>query len=183
MQRELFSFFTARATAGFAVVIVVTLASGCAAIRVHRQVDQPLGPELTTGIGGTLFLNKQSDLPNIYGGRDIYGGKVDRGFAEMRLAGIEGQTLLLDVVDINRQSSETTMDRYGHLISPGLVKMDVQQSINLGATTSASAPTRIRLDTRKQRDLVISGIHVTFVEIEPYSVRYTLKDLQPASAD
>src|SRR5207249_10999859 len=112
------------------------------------------GSQLTTGVGGTVFrLNKMSDLPNAYGGRDIYGGKVDRGFAEMKLVGIEDQNVILDVVDFSRQSSETTMDRYKHLIRPGAVNVDVQQTVTLGAA-QGQTPTRIRLDTRNQRDIV-----------------------------
>jgi hypothetical protein len=153
--------------------------AACGAIRLHRQVDQPLGPQLTSGIGGTLFrLNKLGDLPNAYGGRDIWGGKVDRGFAEMKLVGIEDQMLILDVVDVSRQSAETTMDRYKPFQQRGVVNVDVQQSVTLDAS-QAPTPTRIRLDTRKQRDIVISGIRVNFVEVQPYSVRYTLEDLQP----
>jgi hypothetical protein len=122
-------------------------------------------------------LNKLGDLPNAFGGRDIWGGKVDRGFAEMKLVGIEDQTLILDVVDLSRQSSETTMDRYKPFQQRGVVNV-VQQSINVGSS-AAPTPTRIRLDVRKQSDIVVSGIKVRFIEVQPYSVRYTLEDLQP----
>lgn len=161
------------------LVMVVVLTAGCATIRLHRQVEQPLGSQLTAGVGGTLFrLNKVGDLPNAFGGRDIWGGKVDRGFAEMKLIGIEDQTLILDVVDVSRQSSETTMDRYKPFQQKGVVNVEVQQSVTPGFG-QGSIPTRIRLDTRKQRDIVISGIRVNFVDVQPYSVRYTLEDLQP----
>lgn len=161
------------------LVAVLGLTAACGTIRSHRQVDQPIGPQLTTGVGGTIFrLNKLSDLPNVFGGRDIYGGKVVRGFAEMKLVGIEDQTLILDVIDISRQSSETTMDRYKPFQQRGVVNVDVQQSITVGSAQEP-APTRIRLDTRKQRDIVISGIRVNFVEVQPFGVRYTLEDVQP----
>src|SRR5437879_11224811 len=95
------------------LIAALAFTAACGEIRSHRQLDQPLGSQLTTGIGGTVFrLNKSSDLPNVFGGRDIYGGKVDRGFAEIKLVGIEDQALILDVVDVSRQSSETVMDRY-----------------------------------------------------------------------
>jgi len=159
------------------LIAALSLTVACGTIRSYRQIEQPLGPQLTTGIGGTLFrLNKLSDLPNAYGGRDIWGGKVDRGFAEVKLAGIEDQTLILDVIDVSRQSSETTMDRYKPFQQRGVVNVDIQQSITLG---SGSAPTRIHLDTRKQRDIVISGIRVNVLEVQSYSVRYSLEDLQP----
>ena len=160
------------------LIAALSLTVACGTIRSHRQIDQPLGSQLTTGIGGTVFrLNKSSDLPNVFGGRDIYGGKVDRGFAEIKLVGIEDLALILDVVDVSRQSSETVMDRYKPF-QKGVVNVDVQQSVNLGSS-QGPVPTRIRLDTQKQRDIVISGIRVTFVEVQQYSLRYTLEDLQP----
>ena len=152
---------------------------GCGAVRSHRQIDQPVGPHLTTAIGGTIFrLNKSSDLPNAAGNRDILGGKIDRGFAEIKLAGIEQDTLIIDVVDFNRQSAETTMDRYKAFQQAGVVNVDVQQSVSSG-TTQTIAPSRIRLDTRKQREIVISGVKVIFLEVHLYSVSYWLQDLQP----
>jgi len=30
----------------------------------------------------------------------------------------------------------------------------------------------------KQRDVVISGIRITFAEVQPYSIRYTIEDVQ-----
>lgn len=171
-----------RGRISLAVVLVtaaVTLSTGCAQILTHRQLEQPVGAALTSGIGGTLFrLNKVGDLPNAFGGRDIWGGKVDKGFAEMKLAGIEGQTLMLEVIDVNRQSSETTMDRYKPFQRNAVVNVDVQNTIVMGSEQSPR-PHRINLDTTKQRDIVISGVRVTFVEVQPYSVRYTLEDLQP----
>ena len=167
-----------RITLAFASVFVIVLLTACGTIRSHRQLEQPLGAQLTSGIGGTLFrLNKIGDLPNAFGGRDIWGGKVDKGFAEVKLVGIEDQTLLLDVIDLNRQSSETTMDRYKPF-NRSAVSVDIQQSMNVAAG-EAPRPYRVRLDTSKQQDIVISGIRVKFVSIQPYSVRYTLEDLQP----
>ena len=72
------------------LIVLCSVASACGAIQGYRQLDQPIRSQLTTGIGGTLFrLNKSSDLPNVFGARDIYGGKIDRGFAEIKLVGIE----------------------------------------------------------------------------------------------
>lgn len=161
------------------LVVALIFVAACGAIRLHRQLEQAVGPQLTTSIGGTIFrLNKLGDLPNAFGGRDIWGGKVDRGFAEVKLVGIEDQTLILDVVDVGRQSAETTMDRYKPFRQAGVVNVDVQQSVSAGSG-EAQTPTRIRLDTRKQRDIVVSGIRVNIIELQPYSVRYILQDLQP----
>jgi hypothetical protein len=159
--------------------VMILLATACATIRSHRQLEQPVGSQLTSGIGGTLFrLNKLGDLPNAFGGRDIWGGKVDKGFAEVRLVGVEDRTILLEIVDVNRQSSETTMDRYKPFGRTAVVSLDVQQSTNIG-TDGAPKPNRVRLDTLKQQDIVISGIRIRFLDIQPYSLQYILEDLQP----
>src|SRR3989442_6926805 len=90
------------------LIAALSLTVACGTIRSHRQIDQPLGSQLTTGIGGTVFrLNKSSDLPNVFGGRDIYGGKGDRGFAEIKLLGIEDKGHILPVVDRCRASLGT----------------------------------------------------------------------------
>ena len=160
------------------VAAAVTLSAGCAEIRTNRQLEQPVGAALSSGIGGTLFrLNKVGDLPNAFGGRDIWGGKVDKGFAEMKLVGIEGQTLVIDVIDVNRQSTETVMERYKPFRRNAVVNVDVQNTIVMESEQS-SRPYRVNLDTTKQRDIVISGVRVTFVEVQSYSVRYTLENLQ-----
>ena len=63
-----------------ALMLLGLLLSGCGTIRTHRTVLQPMGSPLTASVGSSLFrLNKQRDLPNMWGGRDIYGGKVGKG--------------------------------------------------------------------------------------------------------
>ncbi len=159
-------------------VALTTLVAGCGTIRTHRQIQQPVESVLTTGVGGTIFrLNKVGDLPNAFGGRDIWGGKVDKGFAQMKLASIDGDILTLEVLDIDRQSSETVMDRYKPFQQDTTVNVDVQTSTSIGAQDYPK-PYEIRFDTRKQKDITISGIRVTFIEVQPYSVQYRLEDVQ-----
>lgn len=162
-------------------LIAIALAGvlvSCGTIRTHRQFAQALSTQLTVGVGGVVVrMNKLSDLPNAFGGRDIWGGKVDRGFSEITLAGIEGTTLLLDIVDRDLQSSETVMDRYKPFNRGVVVDIEVNQTINFQAS-EGPVPHRILFDTTVQRDFVISGIRVTFLEVQPYSVRYTIEDLQ-----
>jgi hypothetical protein len=165
---------------GLVTAVLLGLLVGCGTIRTYRQFDEPLSTEQIVGVGGVVVrMNKLSDLPNAYGGRDIWGGKVDRGYSEIRLVEISGDTLVLDVVDINRQSSETTMDRYKPFATAaGVADVDVSQNVYVQTRDGESAPYRVRLDTSVQRDFVIAGIRVTFLEVQPYSVRYTIDDLQ-----
>jgi len=167
------------------VAIVVApfliLSVGCASIRSHRTLSQPTGVTLTAGVGSTLFrLNKTGDLPNAFGGRDIWGGKVDRGFAEVKLLAIDGPILTLATADIDRQSTETVMDRYKPFQNRNAaVAVDVENEINIGPQGSEVAASILKFDTTKQKDLVVGGIKLSILSVQPYNVRYTVQDIMP----
>jgi hypothetical protein len=162
------------------IFVVVSLSASCGTIRNHRHLEQPTGAVLTTGIGSTVFrLNKIGDLPNAFGGRDIWGGKVDKGFAEMKLADIDGTVLTLEILEINRQSSETVMDRYKPFANRNAaVSVGVNNTINIGNQEQPRSYV-VKFDTARQREIVIGGIRVTFSEVQPYSVQYSLENVQP----
>lgn len=155
-------------------LIAATIAfAGCGTIREHRALVQPQNQKLTASVGSTLFrLNKRGDLPNAYGGRDIYGGKVDKGYAEVKLRAVRDSAVVeLVVFDVSRDSSETTMDRYRPL-----ARIDVSQTVNVGGGGSGGIP--VTLDTRSEREFVVSDVKITFLEVRQTSVTYTISDLQ-----
>ena len=153
--------------------------SGCAnvrePIREFRVLTQPENQKLTASVGSSLFrLAKKGDLPNAYGGRDIYGGKVDHGFAEVKLVGIkEGGLVDLIVFDVNRESSETTMDRY----ADNAPSVNVSQNVNSG-TPAFTDGIPVTIDTKAEREYVLSGVKITFIEVRKSSVVYTVQDQQ-----
>ncbi len=155
-------------------IVVAACVVACSTIQVYRRLDQPTGQQLTGSVGGTVFrLNRTSDLPNAFGRADLYGGKVDRGFAELKFLGVneKGEVLLL-VNDVSRSSSETTMDRYG-------ARPAIQVQTNVAVSSNvADAGTRFFFDPKKQKELVIAGVLVIFLEVQPYSVSYRLEDTQ-----
>ena len=159
-------------------VLTTVLIVGCGTVREHRLVVQPLDKKLTASVGSTLFrLNKRGDLPNAFGGRDIYGGKVDKGYAEVKLTAIREERLVeLVAFDVGRDSSETTMDRYKPFDN-SLARFDVSQTVNIGST-SADPGLLVTVDTAREKEYVLSGIRVTFIDVRPSSVVYTLEDLQ-----
>lgn len=156
-----------------ALILSVSLVA-CGTIQQYRNLDQPPGQPLTASVGGTVFrLNRMSDLPNVAGKADLYGGKVDRGFAELKFYGVNDKgEILLSVTDINKTSSDTTMDRYG-----GRPTVQVQTNVAVGPSNS-DAGTRFAFDPKKQKELVIAGVRVVFLEVQPYSVTYRLEDTQ-----
>jgi hypothetical protein len=148
--------------------------SSCASVRDHRELSQPENKPLSASVGSTLFrLSKKSDLPNAVGGRDIYGGKVDRGYAEVKLAGIaNSRSLKLLVFDVSRESSENTMERYGRR---SLV--DVNQTVNIGSSASEGGISVI-LDTSQEREYTVAGIAIKIIEVRGSSITYIIRDLE-----
>lgn len=152
--------------------------SGCAPIQKYRNIEQPTDSVLSTTVGGTIFrLNKTGDLPNCLGRADIWGGKVNRGFAELRLKRINKDgSLTLLITEIERQSTETTMDRYKPFKQQSQVNVDVKTNIHIGDGTTPNSY-EMEFDPRKQRDLVVSSVKVTFLDVQPYSILYKLMDI------
>ena len=96
-----------------AVLLAAALAIGCGAIRSYQTVQQPMATTLTAGLGGKLFrIERSGDLPNAFGGADIWGGKVDQGFLELRFAGVaDDGRIVLRLTDVETRSNETTRHR------------------------------------------------------------------------
>lgn len=155
------------------LALLVACISSCAAVREHRELSQPENKQLTASVGSTLFrLSKKSDLQNAVGGRDIYGGKVDRGYAEAKLAGIANGRIKLLVCDVTRDSSENTMERYGrHSL------VDINQNIVIGSSTS-DGWIPVVLDTNQEREYTLSGIRMKIIQVRGSSVTYTISDIE-----
>lgn len=161
--------------------VITCLLSGCVNYKFkdidnYNNLEQPIEKNLTLGVGGTVFrLNKSADLPNIYGKADIYGGKVDKGFTELKLKGIKDDgTLVLQITEINKSSTETTMDRY-------LKNNSTISSTNTVKIGDDSNPdiTVLEFNPSKEKTLTVGGITVTFIEVSTYNVKYQLKsDMQ-----
>ena len=151
-------------------ILIATLIS-CATIQSYRNLEQPVSKTLNTSIGGTIFrLNRSADLPNVFGKADLYGGKVDKGYAELKFLGFSDKgELVLSIQDINKSSTETTMDRY----KENQIKVETNVDV---LTSEGKNETKFTLDTEKQSEIIIAGIKVIFTKIQPYSVSYVLED-------
>jgi hypothetical protein len=78
----------------------------------------------------------------------------------------------LEIRDVHMGSTETTMDRYG---KDPLIDVDVDVAVD--ATVGAEPNTTFLMDPSKQRELVIAGVKITIAEVMPYSITYTLENL------
>jgi len=158
-------------------LIFSLILSGCVSvhkpIRSYRSFQQPLEQTLTASIGSSLLrMNRIGDLPNAYGGRDIYGGKVDKGFVDVKLLAIsESLELTMSVHDVAKQTTETTMDRYKDAIS-------VSQNVNNNFNSEGNI---FKINGNTEKEYIIDGIKIIFLEIRKSSVVYKLHDLYPVN--
>jgi len=151
------------------LAILSILLVGCATVREHEDLKQPANKLLTASVGSTVFrVNKSGDLPNAFGGRDIYGGKIDLGYSEVKLIKIEEKRFVyLLATEIHKQSAETTMDRY----KTGS-NTEVNQSVIIGGTSNGSVP--VMIDTQEENIYVLGGIRVEIVAVRGSSIDYLL---------
>lgn len=77
------------------------------------------------------------------------------------------------VFDVNRESSETTMDRY----ADNAPSVNVSQNVNSG-TPAFTDGIPVTIDTKAEREYVLSGVKITFIEVRKSSVVYTVQDQQ-----
>lgn len=99
-----------------ASLVLVTAFAGCGAtIQTYEQVGQDTGRELSTHVGGqVLKIHRTSDLPNAFGKANVFGGKVNRGYTELRYQGLapDGR-IVFRVMEVETESAETPISRYG----------------------------------------------------------------------
>jgi hypothetical protein len=147
----------------FALAVLMVVLAGCGTIKNYEQLAQPTGKDLATYIGGTIFkVNRSSDLPNQFGRADLFGGKVFAGYTELRYQGMTGDgSLILRVTEVAAHSTETTMSRYE------------QSSGSLSVLPPNT--TDVVFDATKEKELVVAGIRVLFIEFTPQTLRYRLQ--------
>lgn len=164
----------------FTLSIIVLLVVSCATIEDHRVMSQPTDTQLMASIGSTVFrMDKSSDLPNVFGAADIYGGKVDRGFTEVKLYGIrEKQFVTFLVNDLSLNSTETVMDRYVVPMNSYGSNVNVDNNIN---PTSSTGGILVELDTSEENIYTISGIQIEIINVMGSSISYIIRDISASS--
>lgn len=169
-----------------ASLFLIIVLSGCGAtIKTYEHVSQETDRILTTHIGGqVLKIEKSSDLPNAFDKADIFGGKVNRGYTELRYEGFAADgRLIFRVTEIETESSETTMSRYGGSTST----LNAQRNGDnvYGTVTTYDAPkgsterlppntTQFSIDLAKTKEFTIGNIKVSVVSADETSLTYRL---------
>lgn len=180
-----------------AFVIMFFLAiTGCAEIKQHEQVSKSLDLLQTTSIGSELYLiSKTRDLPNAFGKADVWGGKVNEGYSELRFIGLTNDgEIIFQFTDIDIQSNENVFTRYGVSRSVATTNTTANASV-YGNTASGSAQsntvishyekpkatvTQLPANTVQflfkpsDKILNLEGISIEIVNVNSYSIQYIL---------
>lgn len=170
----------------FVVLTLVLALAGCGAtIQTYERLSQDTGRELSTHVGGqVLRVQRTQDLPNAFGKADVFGGKVNRGYTELRYQGLAADgRLVFRVTEVETESTETTMSRYGGSTST-LNAQRVGNSV-YGTVTTYDAPrgsterlppntTEFALDPKKTKEFTIGGIKVMVLIATETSLAYQL---------
>lgn len=173
-----------KAVAG--LVAITALTSACATIKEHAELNKPLGKDLEIYVGGSVFrVNRKKDLPNAFGGPDIFGGKVFAGYTDVRYQGFDASgKVVLRITEVETQSTETSMSRYGRSSATYSGRTTpsggVSGTIDInhppqGSTTILPPNTaEVALDPAKSRDIDLAGITLTVITANPETLKYRL---------
>lgn len=176
------------------IVLVLATASlllgGCVGnpIKNYDNLAQSSATELNTHIGGQVFkIDRSTDLPNAFGKADIFGGKVNRGYTELRYQGTRDNKLIFRLTEVETYSNETTMSRYGgdttYVDSSSRLRGNRIQTTGTITTvpgaqgsTEALPPntTEFLFDPTKKKEITISGVRVIIIDHDEHSLRYML---------
>jgi len=168
------------------VALLLTLAGCGATLQTYETLQQQFDRELATHDGGqVLRIYRTADLPNAFGKADVFGGKVNKGFTEVRFQGIRADgRVVFRVTEIETQSTETTMSRYGGSTST-LSAQRIGNQVS-GTITTFAAPhgstellppntTQFAIDLNRSREFTVSGVKVQVLDATETSLRYLLQ--------
>jgi hypothetical protein len=97
----------------FTLAVTALGVAGCAQVEQRQQLAEPVGRVMRTPVGGTIAtIVKDRDLPNAFGGADIYGRTVDAGFTRLIYRGRDADgSVLVEQINVDVQSNASTMTR------------------------------------------------------------------------
>ena len=71
------------------IISILLLVSACTTIQEYENLTQKTDVLLSTSVNGVIFkIQKEKDLPNVFGKKDIYGGLVNQGEKSLRFRGL-----------------------------------------------------------------------------------------------
>lgn len=188
------------------IISLLFIVSACTTIQEYETLTQDTDVLLSTSVNGVIFkIQKEKDLPNAFGKKDIYGGMVDQGEKVLRFRGLNKQgNLVLRLTDIDIKSNENVFTRYGIArVTPSFPATPVMtQGTMIGGNQAQNQVTTItnnntvvvtdapearidrlpenvyefEFDYRQNKILDLGYIRVSFEDVSAYSIRYLLSE-------
>lgn len=172
---------------------LVALLVSCETIQTYSAIDQPIGKVLYADIGGVVLkLRKSRDLPNIFGKADVYGGKVDEGFKELRFIGASSDGIIrFRLVDVDVMSNEDVFTRY----MGNKTTIETQTTFNPYANTANTYGTISNSEREANRkvlppnvtefshnyktnpELILMGKRISILDANPANIKYSLSEI------
>ena len=173
-------------------IVVASMVVGCAQVQQRQQLAEPVGSVLRTPVGGTIVtITKDRDLPNAFGGADIYGRAVDAGFTKLVYRGRTADgSVLVEQVNVDVQSNASTLTRPAITNSPTqpAVLSSRERAVAYGTLRTVSIaspadqvampiPGAGQFSIPKQRSLTLpTGQTVEFIAAEPHQLLFRIVD-------
>lgn len=174
-----------------ALAAVGALLSACAKIEHKQLLAEPVGKDLTVPVGGTIAtMNKQKDLPNVFGKADLYGRKVDTGFVKLIYEGPAGNGgVAIAQIDVDVLSNADVFSRmpamagsyssasvYGNRnYVSGYGSSDSWAYAPRNETNIVLPPNSRRFTVPRNRSLTLqTGQRVEFISVEPHQLTYRI---------
>ena len=178
------------------LILFAVVLSSCAEIKHYENISKETDVLQTASIGSELYrIQKQRDLPNVIGKADVWGGKIDEGFTELRFMGVtEDGKVIFRLTDVDIQSNETVFTRYG--VSRSTIQSNTNANASAyGNTASGTSTTRATIihhdkpEARvtqlppntvefvfdpKAKILKLENVSVEITETTQYSITYFL---------
>ena len=147
------------------------LVMACSPIRQHEIIQTPTNQVLSTHIGGQILdIEFKDDMPNAYGGRDIWGKKNPAGSLVLIYQGLSDEGhVKLQLTEQRIESDRTTTS--GMAYTTGGTTFGGTQP-----TSVALAPgvTQFEVNLEKDKILKLGKVVVEFINAEEHSVTYKL---------
>lgn len=179
------------------ITVILLILNGCAQIQHYTHFSKPVETLQIASIGTELYrITKTRDLPNAFGKADIWGGKVDEGYTELRYMGLtkEGK-IVFRLTDADILSNESVFTRYGAsrtvINSNTSANVTVNGATAYGNANSNSTVTHIektkatitQLPPNKvefkfdptQKSLTLENVIVEVVDVKEHSISYILR--------
>ncbi|WP_299176751.1 hypothetical protein [uncultured Neptuniibacter sp.] len=178
------------------ILALCLLMLGCSQIQRYETVSKTIGTQQTAAIGSELYrVNKTRDLPNAFGKADVWGGKVNEGYSELRFMGLTNDgKIIFRLTDIDIESNESVFTRYG--TSRSTINSNTTANASVyGNTAYGSANTNTTVSHYEKPEATITqlppntiefvfdpsdkmlpleGITIEVLQVKTYSISYVL---------